>query len=54
MKILCKLGLHKWTKKKYKTYYGSNIRDYSRYCTKCGKRQTWTQTIDKKSTFRGE
>ena len=54
MKILCKIGLHKWSKKKFKSYYGSNVKDWSRYCTRCGKKQTWTETIDKKAIYRGE
>lgn len=43
MKILCKLGIHKWSKIKSYSIEGSNVRDYQKYCLRCKKVKRWTK-----------
>lgn len=47
MKILCKLGLHKWSKRRFITNFRSNVRDYSKKCLRCGKIKRWIEVIKK-------
>ena len=43
-KFLCKIGLHKWSRKTYIDYGPtSNVKTWRRYCKICGKRQSWVQ-----------
>ena len=36
-KFLCKLGIHKWSKERFHLISGSNVKDYEKYCLRCGK-----------------
>src|SRR3989338_9528003 len=42
-KILCLIGLHKWSKTKFWTSASSNVRDYSKYCINCRKIKKWNE-----------
>jgi hypothetical protein len=43
-KFLCKIGLHKWSRKTYIDYGPtSNVKTWRRYCKICGKTQSWVQ-----------
>ena len=43
MKILCKLGMHKWGKTKSFYQFGSNVTDYQQVCMRCGKVKKWNK-----------
>jgi hypothetical protein len=54
-KFLCKIGIHKWSRKTYIDYGPtSNVKTWRRYCTICGKRQSWVQAKGGKERFRGK
>ena len=54
-KLLCKIGIHKWSRKTYIDYGPtSNVKNWKRYCKSCGKRQSWVQAKGDKESFRGE
>lgn len=40
-KLLCNLGFHKWSRSKFVMYASSHVKDYSKYCKRCGKKVTW-------------
>lgn len=46
-KILCKLGIHKWSRPKFIMNASSHVKDYSKYCLRCGKKKTWTELRNK-------
>jgi hypothetical protein len=51
--FLCKIGLHKWSRKSFIDYGPtSNVKTWRRYCKICGKRQTWVQAKGDKERFR--
>ncbi|MCW4041839.1 MAG: hypothetical protein NWE83_13950 [Candidatus Bathyarchaeota archaeon] len=41
---LCKIGLHKWSRKRFSYLSGSNVRDVEQHCQRCGKRKHWVET----------
>jgi len=41
--ILCKLGIHKWSKTKFHSIESSNIRDYQKYCLRRHKIKKWSE-----------
>jgi len=43
-KILCKLGIHKWSKPKLYLVASSNVEDWSKHCERCGKVKKWNKT----------
>jgi hypothetical protein len=45
MNVLCKFGMHKWSKPKMTYLYGSNMKDFESYCLKCGKKKKWNEAI---------
>ncbi|MCK4475913.1 MAG: hypothetical protein KAU16_04225 [Methanophagales archaeon] len=52
-KFLCKIGIHKWSRKTYIDYGPtSNVKTWKRYCKICGKRQSWVQAKGDKKGFR--
>ena len=54
-KFLCKIGIHKWSRKTYIDYGPtSNVKNWKRYCKICGKRQSWVQAKGDKKWFRGK
>jgi hypothetical protein len=54
-KILCKIGIHKWSRKTYIDYGPtSNVKTWRRYCKICGKRQSWVQAKGAKERFGGK
>lgn len=42
--LLCKMGIHKWSKPKYNSNFSSNVRDWSKYCQRCFKKKTWVES----------
>jgi hypothetical protein len=54
-KFLCKIGIHKWSRKTYIDYGPtSNVKTWRRYCKICGKTQSWVQAKGDKERFRGK
>jgi len=54
-KLLCKIGIHKWSRKTFIDYGPtSNVKTWKRDCKICGKRQSWVQAKGDKERFRGK
>jgi len=43
-RILCKIGLHKWSKLLRHSISSSNVIDLERYCKNCGQQQRKVKT----------
>lgn len=43
MKILCKLGFHKWNKPIFYDNFSSNVKEYKKKCIKCNKIKRWVE-----------
>lgn len=41
-KFLCFFELHKWSKTKMHMFSNSNVKDYEKFCFKCGKKKRWS------------
>lgn len=39
LKILCKIGFHKWEKAGGYTHFSSNVKEKRYICARCGKRK---------------
>jgi hypothetical protein len=44
-KILCKLGLHKWSGVQSHHDFSSNVIDYQKFCKRCGKVKKWNTPV---------
>lgn len=45
MNILCKLGMHKWSKTRTVFHFESNVKDCEQYCMRCGKIKKWNEPV---------
>ncbi|MFW9928435.1 MAG: DUF1660 family phage protein [Candidatus Thorarchaeota archaeon] len=41
--LLCKIGLHKWSRPTFTTHGSSNVKDYSKTCARCNITKRWTK-----------
>ena len=46
MLILCKIGIHKWSKERVHFHFESHVKDYEKYCLRCGKVKKWNKPVD--------
>jgi len=44
-RLLCKVGLHDWSKPRSTYISGSNVRDVEKYCRRCGKQKRWIEIV---------
>ena len=44
-RLLCKLGSHDWSKPRTTYISGSNVREFTQYCKRCGKQKRWIETV---------
>ncbi|KPV62825.1 MAG: hypothetical protein AOA65_1605 [Candidatus Bathyarchaeota archaeon BA1] len=44
-RLLCKLGSHDWSKPRTTYISGSNVRELTQYCRRCGKQKRWIETV---------
>jgi hypothetical protein len=44
-RLLCKLGFHVWSKPRVTYLSGSNVKDFTKYCKRCGKQKRWVETV---------
>lgn len=42
--ILCRIGLHRWGRKRGYDEYSSNVIEWEQRCERCGKRKRWIET----------
>lgn len=42
--ILCRIGLHRWGRKRGYDQYSSNVIEWEQRCERCGKRKRWVET----------
>jgi len=45
-RLLCKLGLHDWSKPRATYISGSNVIDMEKHCRRCGKRKRWVKLAE--------
>ena len=45
MKILCKLGFHKWSGVQSHHDFSSNVVDYQKFCKRCGSVRKWNKPV---------
>jgi|GEM_PF-467325 hypothetical protein len=41
--ILCRIGLHRWGRKRGYDEYSSNVIEWEQRCERCGKRKRWVE-----------
>lgn len=41
--ILCRIGLHRWGRKRGYDEYSSNVIEWEQRCERCGKRRRWIE-----------
>ena len=46
MSLLCKLGMHKWSKAQMSYAFQSNVKDYEKCCLRCGVRKKWNVPVE--------
>jgi len=45
-KILCKIGVHSWSKTRAHHIADSNVKDMEKYCKRCGKTKRWVAQME--------
>ncbi|MEA2090595.1 MAG: hypothetical protein U9O89_07580 [Thermoproteota archaeon] len=45
-RLLCKIGIHDWSKPRSIYISGSNIRDMEKRCKRCGKKKRWVEIVE--------
>ncbi len=45
MKVLCRIGKHKWGKAISHYLGGSNVKDWEKKCLSCGKVKKWVEPV---------
>ncbi|MFW5638085.1 MAG: hypothetical protein ACOCG4_02350 [Methanoculleus sp.] len=41
--ILCRIGIHRWGRKRGYNEYSSNVIEWEQQCVRCGKRRRWIE-----------
>lgn len=41
--ILCRIGLHRWGRKRGYDEYSSNVIEWEQRCERCGERKRWVE-----------
>jgi len=45
MSLLCKIGIHKWSKSLIQHNFASHVVDYQQHCLRCGKIKRWNRPV---------
>lgn len=45
-RLLCKIGLHDWSRARVVYLSGSNVRDMEKHCNRCGKLKRWVEPVE--------
>ncbi|MEG3055407.1 MAG: hypothetical protein RQM90_04505 [Methanoculleus sp.] len=41
--ILCRIGIHRWGRKRGYNEYSSNVIEWEQRCVRCGKKRRWIE-----------
>jgi|YelNatPaOPRAMG01_1025707.scaffolds.fasta_scaffold303125_1 hypothetical protein len=44
-RLLCKIGIHDWSKPRSTYIGGSNVKEFAQSCKRCGKQRKWFETF---------
>ncbi len=42
--LLCRIGIHRWGRKRGYNEYASNVVEWEQVCERCGRRKRWIET----------